>query len=128
MRIFDRIKTHIWLSMAIMAIATMAYAQSPWQRAIRAPENVGGLNARVVALEARNAVLTAALLDLYYEKQLNLLTDRKWAASQAAGWGPFVRDLAEVNGTRWMLGSEYIDRLDTDDIPAVESHILNLEP
>ncbi len=115
------------LSIALV-IASVAYAQSPFRAAIRAPENVGGLNARVADLEARNAVLTAALLGLYLEKQYTLLTDRKWAASQDAGWGPYIRDLAEDNGNKWILGTEYVNNLDAIAIPGVESHIANLQP
>lgn len=130
MRIFNRPRNIIIILALtiVLVVATMAYAQSPFRAAIRAPENVSGLNARVAALEARNAVLAAALLDLYYAKQFTLLTDRKWAANQGAGWGPFIRDLTEDSGHKWILGTEYINNLDVIAIPGVEGHIANLQP
>ena len=119
---------------AMILTALTVYAQSPWRSPIRSPEDVRGmrdeldtLKLRVDVLEARETILSDALLDLYYDKQLSLASARRNAADAGEGWGPFIMDPASPGGEVWILGTTYITELDDEQIPDVDAHITALE-
>ena len=106
--------------------AVTAYAQLPWGKRIRSPVDVQGLASRVTALEAENDVLRAALLALYYDKQLALASNRANAIEQDEGWGPYVMNPSAPGGEKWILGTTYVANLDAGQIPETDAHIAAL--
>ena len=121
------------ITLALM-FALSAYAQSPWRGPIRSPEDVRGMRAeldaltqRVDVLEAREAILSAALLDLYYDKRLALSSGRVWAAQLPDGRVVFVMDPTEPDGDKSVPRDDYVAELDNEQIPQVGAHLTALE-